>query len=98
MSRIGKKPIVIPKGVTVNLKGDDIAVKGPKGTLTKRVPPNVKIDVGDKEIHVSKAGKGRRMGGASPAAGRRVDSLSGTGGDRLPAEGSTAEAAVRSGQ
>jgi large subunit ribosomal protein L6 len=33
MSRIGKKPIVVPKGVTVTINGHDVAVKGPKGEL-----------------------------------------------------------------
>ena len=40
MSRIGKKPIPVPKGVTVNVKGDAVEVKGPKGALTQPVPPN----------------------------------------------------------
>ena len=33
MSRIGKKPVAVPAGVTVALKGNHIAVKGPKGEL-----------------------------------------------------------------
>jgi large subunit ribosomal protein L6 len=45
MSRIGKKPIAVPKGVTVTVKPDAVEVKGPKGTLTQRVPPGVKFRV-----------------------------------------------------
>jgi large subunit ribosomal protein L6 len=41
MSRIGKKPIPVPKGVTVNVKPQAVEVKGPKGTLTQRVPAGI---------------------------------------------------------
>lgn len=52
MSRIGKKPIVIPSGVTVNQSGGSVSVKGPKGTLSRTVHELVKIDVKDNEILV----------------------------------------------
>lgn len=42
MSRIGKKPIPLPKGVTVKL-GESIEVKGPKGTLTVPLPAGIEI-------------------------------------------------------
>jgi large subunit ribosomal protein L6 len=41
MSRIGKKPIAVPKGVTVTVHGDAVEVKGPKGALKQRVPPGI---------------------------------------------------------
>ena len=41
MSRIGKKPIPIPKGVTVKIASDAIEVKGPKGQLRQSLPPGV---------------------------------------------------------
>src|SRR5262245_202823 len=41
MSRIGKKPIPIPKGVTVKIAPDAVEVQGPKGKLRQRVPPGV---------------------------------------------------------
>jgi len=46
MSRIGKKPITIPTGVTVTINGNTIEVKGPKGTLqqTGREPIKVKVE------------------------------------------------------
>jgi large subunit ribosomal protein L6 len=53
MSRIGKKPIEIPKGVNVNLSGDSIVVKGPKGTLTEKLVSCIKVDMDDKEIRIS---------------------------------------------
>src|SRR5262245_53575920 len=41
MSRIGKKPIAIPKGVTVKVAADAVEVQGPKGKLRQAVPPGV---------------------------------------------------------
>jgi len=41
MSRVGKKPIQIPSGVTVNIGTDSLEVKGPKGTLTTPIPSGV---------------------------------------------------------
>ena len=41
MSRIGKKPIAIPKGVTVTVGGDAIEVQGPKGKLRQPLPPGI---------------------------------------------------------
>jgi large subunit ribosomal protein L6 len=45
MSRIGKKPITIPRGLKVNLGDDVIEVSGPKGTLKTRVPDGIKFKV-----------------------------------------------------
>lgn len=48
MSRIGKKPIAIPQGVTVTASGQKVAVKGPKGELSREImkPIAVKVDGG----------------------------------------------------
>ena len=46
MSRIGKKPIAIPSGVTVTLNGNTIGVKGPKGQLSYTAPDEVKVEQG----------------------------------------------------
>lgn len=54
MSRIGKKIIVLPKGVTVNISGSQIKVKGPKGELTHIIHPNMKVVVKDSEITVER--------------------------------------------
>lgn len=43
MSRIGKKPVIIPKGVEFNLNGSIVSVKGPKGHMSKDLPSEVKI-------------------------------------------------------
>ena len=53
MSRIGKKPIAIPKGVEVKLKGAQLTIKGPKGELNLSVHPDVKLDMEGDSISVS---------------------------------------------
>jgi large subunit ribosomal protein L6 len=50
MSRIGKKPIPIPKGVTVTVVADAIDVKGPKGALRTPFPPGITFAVEDGHI------------------------------------------------
>ena len=47
MSRIAKAPIELPKGVELDIKGDEVKVKGPKGDLGLRLHPNVTIEQQD---------------------------------------------------
>lgn len=54
MSRIGKKPIEIPNGVTVDLKGNQITVKGPKGELTRQLHEDMIVKVEDNNIIVER--------------------------------------------
>jgi len=54
MSRIGKAPIVVPKGVTVDLKGNEVSVKGPKGQLSRNIRPEMLIEQKDGTIVVSR--------------------------------------------
>lgn len=54
MSRIGKKPIVVPAGVTVTVDGNVATVKGPKGTLTKEFNKNITIKVEGNHIIVER--------------------------------------------
>ncbi len=54
MSRIGRKPINIPAGVEVKFENGVITVKGPKGTLTQTVHPNMQVEVNGAEINVSR--------------------------------------------
>ena len=44
MSRIGNTPVVLPEKVEVTLAADEISVKGPLGTLTRRLSPQVKVE------------------------------------------------------
>lgn len=53
MSRIGKQPITIPSGVTVDISPDLVTIKGAKGTLTFNILSGVQVAVTDGKIHVS---------------------------------------------
>ncbi|MBD3330386.1 50S ribosomal protein L6 [Candidatus Peregrinibacteria bacterium] len=55
MSRIGKLPISIPSGVTVELNGHNISVKGSKGELKRELHPNMKVEIKENEILVSRS-------------------------------------------
>jgi large subunit ribosomal protein L6 len=54
MSRIGKVPIPIPKGIEVKINDGKIEVKGPKGTLTRTIPPRVEVQSENDEIVVTR--------------------------------------------
>src|ERR671926_549333 len=54
MSRIGKRPIEVPAGVTVSVDPGRVMVNGPLGTLTQQVPQRMKIDQGDGVITVTR--------------------------------------------
>jgi len=47
MSRIGRKPIPLPKGVTVKIEGNTVAVQGPKGKLETALPPGIQMQQQD---------------------------------------------------
>jgi large subunit ribosomal protein L6 len=52
MSRIGKKPIPLPKGVTYAVEGDTVTVQGPKGKVTTHMPNGVKLETKDGNLVV----------------------------------------------
>ena len=54
MSRIGKMPISIPQGVEVNINGQQISVKGPKGELSLEISEPIKAKVEENEIVVTR--------------------------------------------
>ena len=54
MSRIGKKPVLVPAGVEVKLDGNHISVKGPKGELSLNFNPEISVEVQGTEIVVSR--------------------------------------------
>jgi large subunit ribosomal protein L6 len=54
MSRIGKHPIPVPKGVTVTIDGNNIKVKGPKGELDRKINPEMKIALENDQVTVSR--------------------------------------------
>jgi large subunit ribosomal protein L6 len=53
MSRIGKKPILIPEGVEVKIEGQKVTIKGPKGELSREIRPEIKVGVSEEKILVS---------------------------------------------
>ena len=55
MSRIGKRPVVLPEKVEVKLQEGNVLVKGKKGELNYSFPKDVKIELKDREIFVSPA-------------------------------------------
>ena len=55
MSRIGKLPIALPKGVTVTLADNKVTVKGPKGELTQYVDPRISVSIEEGEVKLSRA-------------------------------------------
>ncbi len=54
MSRIGKKPIVVPQGVKVAVQGQSLQVQGPKGTLHLSFHPRMKVELANNEVKVSR--------------------------------------------
>ena len=60
MSRIGKKPVVIPAGVTAKLEGQTIAVKGAKGELSFTAPEEVSVSIDGGAVHVQPHGEEKR--------------------------------------
>jgi len=54
MSRIGRKPVVIPKGVTLSQKPGNFSVKGPKGELSKHIPEGVTMKQEGDKVTISR--------------------------------------------
>jgi large subunit ribosomal protein L6 len=61
MSRIGKKPIVIPSGVKIEILGPDVTVIGPKGSLKQSIVPGIKIQVHENELTVVTENESRKI-------------------------------------
>jgi large subunit ribosomal protein L6 len=56
MSRIGKKPITIPKGVTAKVLDGAVELQGPKGKLRQAVPPGINFELADGHLHAKVTG------------------------------------------
>src|SRR4051812_42877206 len=61
MSRIGKKPITIPSGVKVEVKGQAVHVNGPKGNLNVPLHPKVKVNVAENEVTIDVGNKENKL-------------------------------------
>ncbi|MCY7410945.1 MAG: 50S ribosomal protein L6 [Chitinophagales bacterium] len=61
MSRIGKMPITLPKGVTINVSAsNEVSIKGPKGELRQRIDPDMKVKIEDDVITVERPTEQKR--------------------------------------
>jgi len=58
-SRVGKRPIVLPKGVTATVKGKSVAVKGPKGELSRSVTDDITLTLEGTSLNVVSSAPGR---------------------------------------
>jgi large subunit ribosomal protein L6 len=54
MSRIGKRPVPLPKGVSVSVAGREVRVKGPKGELKRLVHPELSVTADEKQVAVAR--------------------------------------------
>jgi large subunit ribosomal protein L6 len=61
MSRIGRKPIVIPSGVKVHIEGALIRAEGPKGKLSQPVPAGLKAAMDDGKVTIARQGDDRKI-------------------------------------
>jgi large subunit ribosomal protein L6 len=60
MSRIGRKAVDIAKGASVEIKGNDIIVKGPKGELHAKLMPGIKVDIENAQVKVSRSSEDKQ--------------------------------------
>ena len=60
MSRVGKNPVALPKGVETTINGQHISVKGPKGTLEINIPEPIEAKVEDDKIVVTRPDDNRK--------------------------------------
>ncbi len=60
MSRIGKAPVTIPDGVTIDIKGGQVTVKGKKGELTQHVDPIITCGMEDGELVLTRANEDKK--------------------------------------
>ncbi len=61
MSRVGKRPIPIPSGVSVQISDDAVEVKGPKGTLRQDLPPGIKFEQNDGSLEAKPVREDRAL-------------------------------------
>lgn len=67
MSRIGKKPILIPENVDIKIDGQKVTVKGPNGELSIVVRPEVRLELKEQQISVSTAEENKNLWGLTRA-------------------------------
>ena len=60
MSRIGRKPVTLPKGVTLQVQGNTVAVKGPRGELRRTLHPEMQVAFADNQFTVARPSEEKR--------------------------------------
>lgn len=60
MSRLGRKPVPVPKGVTVTCEGREISVKGPKGELRRTLHPEMRLEIDDGQVRILRPSDDKR--------------------------------------
>ena len=60
MSRIGKKPVPVPQGVTVEVQGNTVGAKGPKGELRRTFHPEMQLSLADNQVSVARPSDDKR--------------------------------------
>jgi large subunit ribosomal protein L6 len=60
MSRIGRKPVTVPKGVTLQLQGNTVAVKGPRGELRRSLHPDMQVALDKDQFTVARPSEEKR--------------------------------------
>ena len=60
MSRIGRKPVTLPKGVTLQLQGNTVAVKGPRGELRRTLHPEMQVAFANEQFTVTRPSEEKR--------------------------------------
>ena len=60
MSRIGKRPVILPKGVAVEIQGNTVAVKGPKGELRRTLHSEMQVALADGQVTVARPSEEKR--------------------------------------
>ena len=75
MSRIGKKPVAVPAGVTAKVDGQKVAVKGAKGELFFVVPEDVSVELNDNQIKVDPRNETKRARALWGTSRARVNNI-----------------------
>lgn len=75
MSRVGKNPVVLPQGVTANLAGQDLKVKGPKGELSLVIHPSVDVKLDGTNVTVAPRNEERQTRALWATMQRRITNM-----------------------
>lgn len=75
MSRIGKKPVIIPAGVTVTIEKNSVVVKGPKGELNFKHHSDVAVKIVENELTVEKNSSSKTVGALWGTTARVIENM-----------------------